>query len=752
MSIKTEFLLLGGGLASAFASETLRKEGAQGSIVILSAENILPYHRPQLPKAFLLGKREKELLYIFNENFYQKNGIEVMLDTKALWVDSKKKIVKTDHAGDINYKKLLIATGCRPKKIDVPGCHLQGIRYLNNIPDAEAIMQEMVGAKNVVIIGGNYIGIELAASFMSKGINVTILAQEFIIFNVHPHAELCTFLQYHGVNIVHQESIKEFKGHQHVQSVETSSGKSLPCDFVVVVEGREPETDFLHESGIPTDDGIIVNQYMQTNQSGIYAAGDVARFYDPIYCKLRRIEGWDNAAKQGKIAAMNMMGDRNAYRTATYFFFNAFGNSFVLVGDATDCNERIIRGSINDRNFAVLFLKDGLMQAGFFSGRPITEIKAAESLIVNHTDLSKLKKKLSDIHFSMEEIATQTILALQGGGALGAFECGVVKAMEEYKIYPDIVAGISIGAFNSAIIASNPKNATAALEAFWAELSVDTLNFMPADEGTRRYLSSLSSIVWGSKKFFHPRWLMPFDDNNELLTDWTSFYDPSPIKNLLHKYINFAQLKESPIRLLLMAVNVETAEFETFDSYTDEITVEHILASGSLPPGFPWTTINGKHYWDGGIVSNTPLDSTLEICGATSKKVYIIDLYPRKRSLPKNMTEVLTRKDEILFSEKIRKDVREQDQISNYRKLVDATIKFCEPAIAEEIKQLPIYIQTMGDPGILSMTRIVRELDTNEPYSWDSDFSRETIEDHKLKGYEAARKILKKTIAKLKDK
>lgn len=748
MTIKANYLLIGGGLASAYAAETLRKEGAVGKIIIVSAENILPYHRPQLPKSFLLGQRTKESLLIFNESFYKKNSIDVMLGTKAIAIDSKNKIVKTDQAGDIYFKKLLIATGCRAKKIDVPGDNLPGVHYLNTVADIETIVPDMEKAKTVVIVGGSFIGIELASSFMSRGIQVIMVVEEFVLFNVRPEAEFCAFLAHQGVKIVLQESIKKFNGDQHVQSVETSSGKIIPCDFAMVVENREPETDFLLGSGIKVDNGIVVDQYMQTNKSGIYAAGDVANFFNPVFGCTSRIEGWDNAAKQGKISAMNMMGNKKSYRNASYFFFNAFGNSFVLVGNATHANERIVRGSIEKRNFAILHLKNGLLQAAFFSGRPITEIRAAESLIVNHTDLTNHKKQIADLAFSLEDIAIQVVLTLQGGGAIGAYECGVVKAMEEYNIYPDIVAGISIGAFNSAIIASNPKNAAAALEAFWEELSLDT--FMAADEATRRFISSWHAIVLGSPHFFQPRWFMPMLDLHQLPMHWTSYYDPSSVKALLCKYINFDKLKESPIRLLVMAVNVETAEFETFDSYTDDITPDHILASGSLPPGFPWTTIKGKHYWDGGIVSNTPLDATLEICGATSKKVYIIDLYPRKRSLPKNMIDVLARKDEILFSEKIRKDMHQQELIGNYQKLIDSVLRHSDPSVIEEVKQWPVYIQTMGDPGVLSITRIARKTEKDGVYAWDSDFSRKTIEEHKHKGYEAAKRVLKKEVIRKK--
>lgn len=747
MTKTVDFLFIGGGLASAFAVDALRAEGALGRIVILAAEGFLPYYRPQLPKAFLLGTRKKEQLLIFNESYYKKNGIEVILNTKAIAIDPEQKVVKTDQAVDFHFNQLLIATGCIPRKITIPGNDLAGIHYLKTIVDAEPIIHEIEDAKSAIIFGGSFIGIEIASLLIKKNIKVTVITDEFALFNVSPSAEICTFLENHGVQVVFQETIKKFNGKERVRSVETSTGKVLDCDLVIVAEPNIPDTSFLHGSGIHVDNGIVVDQYLQTNKENIYAAGDVAKFYDPVFKTCHRNGGTDNAMKQGKIAALNMLGMRKCYNTASYFYFQAFDNSVVIIGDTVHAKEKIVRGRIEEKNGAFLYLKDGYLQGAFFSGRPIEEIKAAESLILNRVNLSPYKKQLSDLDFSLEPIATQIVLTLQGGGALGAFECGVVKAMEEQGIYPDIVSGISIGAFNSAIIAGNPRHASEALQAFWSDLALDM--FSVANEQTRRLLSSWHAIAWGSPNFFYPRWSMPINGLDQLPMNWTSFYDTSFVKDLLRKYIDFDKLKDSPTRLLVMAVNVETSEFETFDSYTDDITPDHILASGSLPPGFPWTTINNKHYWDGGIVTNTPIDATLEVCGSTNKKIYIVELYSRNRALPQNMVEVLSRKDEILFSEKIRKDMHTRELISNYKKLIEGILSFCESDLVAEVKQFPAYIQVMGDPGVQSITRIIRKMEPDEPYSWDSDFSRETIEQHIAKGYEIAQEILAQEAKKI---
>jgi NADPH-dependent 2,4-dienoyl-CoA reductase/sulfur reductase-like enzyme/predicted acylesterase/phospholipase RssA len=751
MTTRTDFLLIGGGLASAFNAETLRREGALGKIIILAAEHFFPYYRPQLPKAYMLEKCTKEQMLIFPEHYYKKNNIEVLLNTKALSINPEQKTVKTDNSGDFHYNQLLIATGCSPRKVNIQGSHLAGIHYLKTFLDAEPIIQEIKQTKSVVIWGGSFIGIELASLLIKKNIQVTVITHEFVLFNVSPSTEISTFLENHGVNVLLHETIIKFNGKTQVQSVETSTGKTLACDFAIITEEYLPDIDFIHGSGIEINDGVVVDQYLQTNKTDIYAAGDVAKFYDPIFKIHHRNGGVDNAMKQGRISALNMLGMRKCYNTASYFYFQAFEITVVIIGDTTYAKEKIIRGSFDNKSIAYFYLDKDILQGAFFYGRPIEEIKAAESLILNRVNLKTYKTQLADLDFSLEGIATQIVLTLQGGGALGAFECGVVKAMEEHKIYPDIVSGISIGAFNSAIIASNPRHATEALQGFWNDLA---LNMPPiADEQTRRLLSSWHAIMWGSPNFFYPRWAMPMQGLDQLPLYWTSFYDTSFVKNLLCKYVDFATLKDSPTRLLVMAVNVETSEFETFDSYTDDLTPEHILASGSLPPGFPWTTINGKHYWDGGIVTNTPIDATLDVCGSTNKKIYIVELYSRKRALPQNMIEVLARKDEILFSEKIRKDINTRQLISSFKKLVDGILTFCEPEMVQEVRQHPAYIQLMGDSRVLSITRIIRNMNQeDEPNAWDSDFSRDTIENHIEKGYEITKKLLQEEAMKNSEK
>jgi predicted acylesterase/phospholipase RssA len=229
----------------------------------------------------------------------------------------------------------------------------------------------------------------------------------------------------------------------------------------------------------------------------------------------------------------------------------------------------------------------------------------------------------------------------------------------------------------------------------------------------------------------------------QLPATWTSFYDTQPGKALLSRYVDFATLKQSPVRLLVSAVDVESGRLRVFDSYCDDITADHILASGSLPPGFPWTTIEGRHYWDGAIISNSPLEQVMERCGVAGKRVFIVDLFSNARALPTNMMEVIARRDEIGFAERINKDVQTRELVQDYRNLIREMLDYVEPQSVALLQQRPRYIQLMGDLAPLAITRIVRQGEKVEPSSRDYDFSKTAVDKNWQDGYRQAKSALK---------
>jgi NTE family protein len=298
---------------------------------------------------------------------------------------------------------------------------------------------------------------------------------------------------------------------------------------------------------------------------------------------------------------------------------------------------------------------------------------------------------------------------------------------------------VSIGAFNGAIVASHPRHAADALEAFWHDLAIVTPEL--PDESARRLLSSSLAISLGVPAFFLPRWLLPASGVLGAAS-WTSLYDTAPVRELLARYVDFDAMRSSPVRLLMSAVDVESAELRIFDSHVDTLSVDHIVASGSLPPALPWTTIDGRHYWDGGLVSNSPLDQVIERCGVTGKRIFIVDLFPASRPLPGNLMEVALRRDEIAYAERVRRTCGEQATLSDFRKLVDEIVAQMSSDMAESVRQRPRYTELMSPSASLSITRILRPSSSDESTSRDFDFSLASTRANSLLGYETAMKVV----------
>lgn len=224
---------------------------------------------------------------------------------------------------------------------------------------------------------------------------------------------------------------------------------------------------------------------------------------------------------------------------------------------------------------------------------------------------------------------------------------------------------------------------------------------------------------------------------------WTSLYDFSEAKELLEKYVDFAGLCNSPVRLLVTAVDIQTSDVVLFDSHVDQLSADHILASGSLPPAFDWTTINGRHYWDAGIISNSPLEAVLQRVGSSGKQIYLIDLFTGKREhLPANMMDVYSRREEIIFSERLRRDHNKQDLLMSHRRLIEQLMTQLPAEKAERIRSEPLYQQLMGETSATRITRIMRETAPDSPPSRAYDFSRPTIIRLIEDGYQTAQDVL----------
>jgi NTE family protein len=340
-------------------------------------------------------------------------------------------------------------------------------------------------------------------------------------------------------------------------------------------------------------------------------------------------------------------------------------------------------------------------------------------------------------------------LLLQGGGALGAYQAGVYEALAEREIEPGWIAGISIGAINSAIIAGNPfKERIGKLRAFWEGVSAQSstwgewlphLVHNPTVRGAANQIAAGTVLMHGAPGFFAPRMLPPaFHPSGS--NGATSWYDTTPLKTTLERLVDFDRINARAQRFSVGAVNVRTGNFAYFDNATDKIRPEHIMASGALPPGFPAVEVDGEHYWDGGLVSNTPLDWVLSSKSDLDTLVFQVDLWSARGTLPADLPSVAVRAKEIQFSSR----TRAATEVFRERQILRAAFRKLAQQMPAELLDTPEarLLVEATDASAFNIVQLVYHSPTYEGESKDYEFSRQTMEDHWRTGYEDAQYTL----------
>ncbi|MFX1674882.1 FAD-dependent oxidoreductase [Paraburkholderia sp. A2WS-5] len=743
-----DYVLVGGGIASVTAARSLRHEEPGASIAILCAEPVLPYRRPPLTKGFLTGKVGAARVTIHPADFYEKQNIALLLHTRAAALDCAAHRVQLEDGSAVGYGKLLIATGARPHMLSVPGAALAGVHCLHDIGDAVALRTDTAAARRALVIGAGFVGVEAAAALRELGLEVTLVERgEQVLPQLHSallSAHFRTLCAEHGVEVLTGLTVERFTGHGTLTGAVLSDGRSLACELAVVATGVEPNCAWLAGSGIGLADGVLVDECLQTSDPDIYAAGDVANFHDPVLGARRRVEHWDNAVRQGRLAARNMRGARMPYRDVSIFYGDVFDAPYNFLGDPSDALEVVERGEFAQQPYSLLFMRHNVLRAMFSFGVPADETVAAEEMIRHRRNLASGSAALAQPGSRLGALPSQTVLILQGGGALGAFESGAIEALESHGVRPDIVSAVSIGAFNGAIVASHPGQAVAALNAFWRDLSIEGLSAPRTCAQLRQTELAWHLALFGVPNFMRPRWWMGAPGTGSFAPWWTSYYDTEPMLALLRRYVDFDALAASPTRLLLGAVDVASGERRIFDSYVDRLTPEHLLASGSLPPAMPWTTVEGRAYWDGGVVSNSPLDLVIERCGQVAGRVFVVDLFSGARPLPSNLFEVMLRRDEIVYADRVRNDLRFEENANDFRDLVERITGQLDAAAAARVRQSPEYIRLMGNHVPVQIHRIALDGTSMGGVSFarDFDFSSESIASLQALGRAAALAVL----------
>ncbi|MCI0711463.1 MAG: NAD(P)/FAD-dependent oxidoreductase [Chloroflexi bacterium] len=333
-------VILGGGVAAGYAAKKFMEQKLDSNnLTIVSADDRPPYDRPPLSKSVLAGEKSLDDIYINPANFYETNGIHLVLNTRIKEVNLRSRMLVSARNEMIGYDKLIICTGARVRKLNIPGSELEGIYYLRSASDAARLLEAKATAENVVVVGGGYIGMETAASLCADGRTITMVFPNEYLLPAVLAPSMADFFEayyeYKGVTILKGVSATGFAGEKgQITGVEVDSGEILPADMVVVGIGVEPNVELFSNSGLHIQDGIIVNKYLETNRAGIYAAGDVANYYDIFFDKRRRIEHWQNAIDQGRHVVADIMSNkrkrRDHFASIPYFFSDIFDLSYAL--------------------------------------------------------------------------------------------------------------------------------------------------------------------------------------------------------------------------------------------------------------------------------------------------------------------------------------------------------------------------------------------------------------------------------------
>jgi NADPH-dependent 2,4-dienoyl-CoA reductase/sulfur reductase-like enzyme len=352
-----ELVIVGGGLTSARAIKSYREAGGKGRIALLSRDSTLPYHRPPLSKRFLRGETDEEPL-VEDDAFYRDNDVEVLLETSVASVDTRERAVRLD--GDtVGYEKLLLATGAWPRRLQVPGADLEGVFTLRTVGNSKAIRDAAQNAERAVIVGAGFIGMEVAASLRQIGKEVSLVHLGRWLFDQlgveQLSDELAALYESKGVKLVLGNEIEAFHGNGRLERVATKNGKEAEADLAVIGIGVAPVTDFLDGSGLKLDNGIVVDQQFRTNVPEVYAAGDVANFFDPLFGRQRRIEHWSNANYQGTEVGKILAGGDGGFDTVSTFFTEVFGITIKVFGDARRDAEVVTHGALADGDFYALY-------------------------------------------------------------------------------------------------------------------------------------------------------------------------------------------------------------------------------------------------------------------------------------------------------------------------------------------------------------------------------------------------------------
>jgi 3-phenylpropionate/trans-cinnamate dioxygenase ferredoxin reductase subunit len=391
---KVDYLLIGGGLASGNCARWLRESGTDGSILIVGREPDLPYNRPDCSKGYMQGREERDDVLFRPVSWYPEQGIEALTKVSVMGLDLDTRTAKLSNRTEVEFGQVLLATGANVRRLSADGAELDGIHYLRTLGNSDTIRSDAAG-KRVVLIGGSYIACEVAASLTELGSECTLVMMETVTlsrgFGDQAGGYFQRVLEDHGITVHGGDELERFEGADgRVTTVVTKGGLRLDADAVVIGAGVTPDVSLARAAGLRLGEqgGVEVDSRLRAPAPGVFAAGDIAEYESVVHGGARlRIEHWDVAFNMGKTAALNMLGQDVPHDVVPYFFSDLSDwASLEYVGPALSWNQEIVRGSIDDGEFSVWYLKAGRVAAALSVGRS-DDLEDARRLIASSEPL-----------------------------------------------------------------------------------------------------------------------------------------------------------------------------------------------------------------------------------------------------------------------------------------------------------------------------------------------------------------------------
>jgi NADPH-dependent 2,4-dienoyl-CoA reductase/sulfur reductase-like enzyme len=373
-------VIIGGGAAGASAAETLRREGYSGRITLLSADESIPYDRPGLSKGYLYGDTPEADIPLRPAAFYEAHDIDLRLNARVDILDATMRQVRLADGQQYDYDALLLATGSEPVRLDLPGADLPQVCYLRTLADARGLVARAAGAKRAVVIGASFIGLEVAAALRKRQIDVHVVAPEAVPMKKIFGAEVGDFVrrlhERHGVTFHLENQVTAIDE----WGVTLKGGGRIDADLIVVGVGVKPSLGLAERAGLTLDHGVLVDAYLQTSAPGVYAAGDIARWPDPLSGKAIRVEHWVVAQRQGQTAARNMLGGRERFDAVPFFWSEQYDFGPQYIGHAEEWDRVQVDGDLEAMDCEIRYLRNGQDQAVVMVQRDLQGLRTERAL------------------------------------------------------------------------------------------------------------------------------------------------------------------------------------------------------------------------------------------------------------------------------------------------------------------------------------------------------------------------------------